>query len=141
MFLKTKLVLSRPFFSFEKEVNMELFEAGVKMSLEEAVGIAELTDINGCDGEAASISFGQWLRIFYAAQFGSALERKSLAKMIRIARRNKTKKDEKRRIVKWQKIFEIVPAGSREEELAAREVITELKRLKEELKSEKSLEA
>lgn len=110
------------------------------MDLQEMVRIAELTDVDSCDGEEASTNFGQWLRIYDACPFGSELEKKALAKMIRIADRDNTEEDRNRRIVKWQTIFARVPLGSAEEELAAQRVITELKRLKKELKSEKSSE-
>ena len=119
---------------------MDLFEARVKVSLEEAVRIAELTNIDSCDGEEASINFGQWLRIYHATQLGSELEKKALAKMIRLADRDSTKEDRNRRIVKRQEIFYIVPAGSCDEELAVQKLIAELKRLKRELKREKSSE-
>ncbi|GEM_PF-3718109 len=117
-----------------------MFEAGIKLSLEEAVRIAELIDIEGCNSEEASTNFGQWFRIYHATQFGSELEKKALAKMIQLADRDNTKEDRNRRIVRCQEIFYIVPAGSEEEELAAQKVIAELKRLKKELKREKGSE-
>jgi len=118
---------------------MDLFDGWVKVSLEEAVRIAELTDVDSCDGEEASTNFGRWLRIYHATQLGSELEKKALAKMIQLADRDNTKEDRNRRIVKRQEIFYIVPAGSCDEELAAQKLIAELKWLKKELRSEKGL--
>lgn len=117
-----------------------MFEAGVKMSLEEAVRIAEQTNIENCDGKTASTNFGQWLRILHVSLSGGALEKKALAKMIQIAKRDKTGEDRDRRIIKWQEIFAASPSGSNEEAFAAHGVLMELKRLKKELKREKSSE-
>ncbi len=115
-----------------------MFEAGVKMSLEKAVRIAELTDIESCDGETASTNFGQWLRIFHRALAGSSLEDKALMRMIRLAKRDKTDKDRDRRIVKLQEIFAIIPSESEIEEKVGLLILMELKRLKKEMKREKA---
>ncbi len=116
---------------------MDMFDGGVKVSMEEAVRIAELTNIETCDGEEASTNFGRWLRVYDACELGSELEKKALTKMIRLADRDNTGKDRNRRIVKWQTILVRVPSGSEEEKLASEKVIAELKRLKKEFKSEK----
>lgn len=117
---------------------MDLFEAGEEVSLEEAVRIAELTNVATCDEEEASKNFGRWLRIYHASLPRSVLENWALEKMIKIAGRNSTKEDRNRRIVRRQEIFYIVPAGSREEELAVQNLVEEMKRLKKELRREKN---
>ncbi len=117
---------------------MELFEGRVRVTIEEAMRIAESTDIENCDGETASTNFGQWFRIYHAAKLGSGSEKKAIAKMIQIAKRDKTDEDRNRKIVKWRTIFAVSRSGSNEESFAAYEIIKELKRLKKELKSEKT---